>query len=376
MMDARSEVAADESADGTADGASSKSDAMAAAAAAHLRYVNDDEPGISRQRRGKGFSYRGPDGRPIKDAATLDRIRKLAVPPAYNDVWICADPLGHIQATGRDARGRKQYRYHPQWVEQRDADKYHRLVSFSRCLPKIRQRVAADMRRRGLPREKVLACVVKLLDTTMIRVGNDEYAKENSSFGLTTLKDQHVEIEGGKLQFEFRGKSGKVWNLQLKDRRLARLVKDCQDVPGQRLFQYLDDDGQRHAISSQDVNDYIHEIAGDTFSAKDFRTWAGTVLAAFALQEFEKVDTQTARKRNLTEAIRKVASRLGNTPAVCRRCYVHPEVMGAYMDGCLIEQVKAEVERELREDLSGLSPEETAVLCFLETRLRREAARH
>ncbi|WP_225889900.1 DNA topoisomerase IB [Indioceanicola profundi] len=308
----------------------------------------------------------------MRDEQTLARIRSLAIPPAYTDVWICPDPHGHIQATGRDARGRKQYRYHPRWIEQRDADKYHRILAFSRALPEIRRRVDSDMRRRGLPREKVLACVVKLLDTTMIRVGNDIYAKENKSFGLTTLRDQHVEVEGGKVRFEFRGKSGKTWNLQLKDRRLAKLVKDCQDVPGQRLFQYLDEEGNRHSISSQDVNEYIHAIAGEEFSAKDFRTWAGTVLAAFALQEFEKVDSQTARKRNLTQAIRTVSSRLGNTPAVCRRCYVHPEVLNSYMDGSLIEQVKAEVERELREDLAGLSPEETAVLCFLETRLRRE----
>jgi len=351
-------------------------DNAAAAEAADLRYVNDDEKGIRRRRAGKGFRYVDAAGNPVKDERTLARINSLAIPPAYTDVWICADPKGHIQATGRDAKGRKQYRYHPRWIEVRDAHKFERLLAFSRALPRIRARVDRDMSRRGLPREKVLACVVKLLDATLIRVGNDEYAKTNRSFGLTTLRDRHVDVAGGAIRFEFKGKSGKTWNVQLKDRRLAKLVKACQDVPGQRLFQYLDDDGTRHAIASCDVNDYIHEIAGEAFSAKDFRTWAGTVLAAFALQEFEKVDTATARRRNLTQAIRVVASRLGNTATVCRRCYVHPEVMNAYLEGSLLEQVKQEVERELREDLSGLSPEETAVLCFLEERLDREVARN
>jgi len=345
--------------------------AEASAKAAHLRYVHDDEPGFRRQRCGKGFRYLDPDGRPVKDPATLARIRKLAIPPAYTDVWICPDPDGHIQATGRDARGRKQYRYHPAWIDQRDSAKYHRLLAFSRALPEIRARVARDMRRHGLPREKVLACVVTLLDTTLIRVGNDEYARENRSFGLTTLRDRHVEVSSAAVRFAFKGKSGKVWNLQLKDRRLARVVKECQDVPGQRLFQYVDADGRRHALTSGDVNDYIRAIAGREFSAKDFRTWAGTVLAAFALDGLEKVDSQAARKRNLTRAIRKVAARLGNTPAVCRRCYVHPAVSSAYMEGSLKDRIRAEVERELRQDPAGLSAEETAVLCFLEERLRR-----
>lgn len=344
------------------------------AKAAALRYVNDDEPGLRRRRCGRGFRYVGPDGRPVRDAATLARIRSLAIPPAYTDVWICADPDGHVQATGRDGRGRKQYRYHPRWVEARDSDKYGRVLAFSRALPRIRTRVEADLGRRGLPRERVLACVVRLLDATLIRVGNDSYARENRSYGLTTLRDRHVEVAGSEIRFGFRGKSGKVWQLTLRDRRLARLVKACQDVPGQRLFQYLDDDGQRHTVTSGDVNAYIHEIAGEDFSAKDFRTWAGTVLAAFALDEVEQAMSEAARKRTLSRAIRTVAARLGNTPAVCRRCYVHPEVVSAWLEGSLLEQMRAEAERTLREDLPGLSPEEAAVLAFLETRLSREVA--
>jgi len=353
--------------------AASPKEEMAAARLADLRYVNDDEPGIRRRRVGKGFRYIGPDGTPVRDGATLERIHRLAIPPAYTDVWICADPDGHIQATGRDARGRKQYRYHSRWMEVRDADKFERLLAFSRALPLIRDRVEKDMGRRGLPREKVLACVVKLLDNTLIRIGNDSYAKENRSYGLTTLRDRHVNVEGGEIRFGFRGKSGKVWNLRLRDRRLARLVKACQDVPGQRLFQYIDEEGERRSIGSGDVNAYIRDVAGGDFSAKDFRTWAGTVLAAFALQEFERVDSQAAAKRNLTQAIRTVAARLGNTPAVCRKCYVHPEIMNAYLEKGLLDQIRAEAERELRDDLQGLSAEEAAVLCFLERRLARTA---
>ncbi len=340
-----------------------------AAEEADLRYVNDDEPGIRRLKAGKSFRYVDPEGRPIRDAATLDRVRGLAIPPAYTDVWICADPAGHIQATGRDARGRKQYRYHPRWTEVRDANKFERLLAFARALPRIRDRVDAEMRGTALSRERVLACVVRLLDTTLIRIGNDSYAKENKSFGLTTLRDRHVRIDAGQIRFAFTGKSGKEWKLQLKDRRLAKLVKACQDVPGQRLFQYYDDGGGRHPVTSGEVNAYIREAAGDDFSAKDFRTWAGTVLAAHALEAMEEVDTRTRRKRNLTEAIRRVAARLGNTPAVCRRCYVHPEIGNAYLDGALAEQVREEAARTLREELPGLTPEEAVVTGFLERRL-------
>lgn len=344
-----------------------------AAADADLRYVNDDEPGIRRLRSGKSFRYVDAGGRPVRDPATLDRVRRLAIPPAYIDVWICPDPNGHIQATARDAKGRKQYRYHERWTAVRDANKFGRLLAFSRALPAIRDRVDKDMRGTGLTRERVLACIVRLLDSTLIRVGNDTYAKENSSFGLTTLRDRHVDVESGQIRFAFKGKSGKEWKLKLKDRRLARLVKACQDVPGQRLFQYYDPDGGRHGVTSNDVNAYIRAAAGAEFSAKDFRTWAGTVLAAHALSAMEAVDGATRRKRNLTEAIRRVAARLGNTPAVCRRCYVHPEVSSAYLDGALLSQAGEEAARALRQDLSGLSPEEAVVLSFLERRLNGSA---
>src|SRR3954447_7500747 len=349
-------------------------DAVAAAGQAGLNHVCDDQPGIRRRRAGKGFTYIGPDGRPVRDPATLQRIRSLAIPPAYRDVWICTDPLGHIQATGRDDRGRKQYRYHPRWREGRDSTKYERMLDFGKALPAIRQRIAADMGKRGLPREKVLATVVHLLENTLIRIGNATYSKENKSFGLTTLQDRHVEVDGGKLRFQFKGKSGKVWNLQVKDRRIARIVKSCQDVPGQHLFQYLDDEGNRHGVTSQDVNDYLREISGKDFSAKDFRTWAGTVLAAIALTEFATFDTKAAAKRNLRSAIERVSSRLGNTPAICRKCYIHPQVLDCYLEGDLVNQLKDRIEEDLHTDLDALKPEEAAVLAFLHRRLTRNAS--
>jgi DNA topoisomerase-1 len=349
-------------------------DAPAAAEQAGLVYVSDEEPGIRRRRSGKGFSFRNPDGTAVKDKETLARIKSLAIPPAYADVWICADPKGHIQATGRDDRGRKQYRYHQRWREVRDSTKYERMLDFGKALPAIRERISADMGKRGLPREKVLATVVHLLENTLIRVGNATYSKENKSFGLTTLQDRHVEVDGGKLRFQFKGKSGKTWNLQVKDRRIARIVKSCQDVPGQHLFQYLDDDGQRHGVTSQDVNDYLREISGQDFSAKDFRTWAGTVLAAIALTEFETVDTKAAAKRNLRDAIERVSSRLGNTPAICRKCYIHPQVLDCYLEGDLVNQLRDQIEEDLRTELDALKPEEAAVMAFLHRRLTRDAA--
>jgi DNA topoisomerase I len=349
-------------------------DAPAAAEQAGLVYVSDEEPGIRRRRSGKGFSFRNPDGTAVKDKDTLARIKSLAIPPAYTDVWICADPKGHIQATGRDDRGRKQYRYHLRWREVRDSTKYERMLDFGKALPAIRERISADMGKRGLPREKVLATVVHLLENTLIRVGNTTYSKENKSFGLTTLQDRHVEVDGGKMRFQFKGKSGKVWNLQVKDRRIARIVKSCQDVPGQHLFQYLDDEGQRHGVTSQDVNDYLREISGQDFSAKDFRTWAGTVLAAIALTEFESFDTKAAAKRNLRDAIERVSSRLGNTPAICRKCYIHPQVLDCYLEGDLVNQLKDQIEEDLRTDLDALKPEEAAVMAFLHRRLTRDAA--
>ncbi|HVM45820.1 MAG TPA: DNA topoisomerase IB, partial [Candidatus Thermoplasmatota archaeon] len=296
----------------------------AAAKAAGLRYVSDAQPGIERVKRGSGFAYLR-DGKPVRDEETLARIRKLAIPPAWTDVWICPSENGHLQATGRDARGRKQYRYHPKWRELRDEAKYHRVLAFGRALPKIRARAARDLRREGLPREKVLAAIVHLLDTTFMRVGNDEYRRSNGSHGLTTLQDHHARIGRGKVVFAFRGKAGKEHSIEVEDARLARIVKHCQDLPGQELFQYLDEEGEVRDVGSADVNEYLRDITGEDFTAKDFRTWAGTVLAAVALQEVATYETKAEAKRNVTAAIERVAKRLGNTPAVCRKCYVHPE---------------------------------------------------
>ena len=349
-------------------------DPQQAAACAGLTYVSDEEPGIRRRRAGKGFSYKWPDGTTVTEEDTLARIRKLAIPPAYTDVWICTDPEGHLQATGRDARGRKQYRYHPRWTELREGTKFGRMLEFCRALPKIRAKVGEDLSQRGLTREKVLAAVVRLLETTLIRVGNETYARENQSYGLTTLRDGHADVDGSQIRFAFKGKSGKEWEVELKDRRLARIVRACRDVPGDELFQYLGDDGQRHAITSGDVNDYLRSITGEYFTAKDFRTWAGTVLAALALKEFESFDSKAKAKRNVTRAIEQVAARLGNTVSVCRKSYVHPEVLDAYLEGTLLDALKAEVEAELRDDLHGLNGEEAAVLAFLHERLEREQA--
>ncbi len=343
-----------------------------AAESAGLVYVSDEEPGIRRRKVGKGFSYLKADGTPVKDPATLKRIRSLAIPPAYTDVWICPKANGHIQATGRDAKGRKQYRYHPRFREVRESTKYEHMLEFARGLPAIREKVAEHMALRGLPREKVLATVVHLLETTLIRVGNEDYAKQNKSYGLTTLRDPHVKVEGGELRFQFKGKSGKTWKLQVKDRRIARIVKACQDLPGQDLFQYLDENGEQQSITSADVNAYLKEITGRDITAKDFRTWAGTVLAALALAEFEEFDSDAKAKKNIRAAIEKVSARLGNTPSICRKCYVHPEVFASYLDGDLLIDIKEEIETELREDLPSLKPEEAAVLTLLQERLSRE----
>jgi DNA topoisomerase-1 len=340
-----------------------------AARAAGLRYVSDTRPGITRHPKGDGFIYRDPDGELIKDKATLERIRSLAIPPAYTDVWICPFPNGHIQATGRDARGRKQYRYHPRWRETRDATKYEHMAEFAEVLPLIRARVAADLRRKELTREKVLATVVRLLETTLIRIGNDDYAKENGSFGLTTLRNKHVRVDGGTMRFAFKGKSGKTWKLGLQDRRVAKVVRECQDLPGQELFAWRDEDGTPHDVTSGDVNDYLREITGRDITAKDFRTWAGTVMAALALREFEAFDTQAAAKRNIRAAIEKVSARLGNTPTVCRKCYVHPDLLDGYMAGQLALEIAERAEQELKDEMEHLKPEEAAVLALL-ARLR------
>ncbi|MBJ6124060.1 DNA topoisomerase IB [Microvirga splendida] len=343
-----------------------------AAETAGLRYVSDEEPGIRRKKSGKGFTYTKPDGAKVADKATLDRIKSLAIPPAYTDVWICSRANGHIQATGRDAKGRKQYRYHPAFREVRESTKYEHMLEFAKGLPEIRKTIDAHMSLRGLPREKVLATVVHLLENTLIRVGNADYVKQNKSYGLTTLRDPHVKVDGGELRFQFKGKSGKTWKLQVKDRRIARIVKACQDLPGQDLFQYLDENGEQQSITSNDVNAYLKEITGRDITAKDFRTWAGTVLAALALIEFEEFDSEAKAKKNIRAAIEKVSARLGNTPSICRKCYVHPEVFSSYLEGELLLEIKEEIETELREDLPSLKPEEAAVLTLLQERLSRE----
>ena len=344
----------------------------AAARAARLRYVSDAERGFARRRRGKSFTYLQPSGAALRDGPTLTRIRALAIPPAWKDVWICPSPNGHLQATGRDARGRKQYRYHPRWREAQDQQKYERIIVFAKALPKIRRAVARDLRKRGLPREKVLAAVVKLLETTLIRVGNDEYARDNHSFGLTTMHDEHVSIRGAIIRFDFRGKHGIEHEIDLESRRLAMIVRACRELPGQELFQYLDEAGEIRDVGSGDVNDYLRTISGQDFTAKDFRTWAGTALAAQALQEFQDFDSKAAAKRNITRAIEGVAERLGNTQAICRKCYVHPAIIDAYMDRSLVKTLKRRTERALRGALHRLSSEEAAVLALLQQRMEQE----
>lgn len=344
-------------------------DPVESAKAAGLRYVTDGRPGISRKRTGRAFRYVSASGEAIRDADTLRRIKSLAIPPAWTKVWICPSANGHVQATGRDAKGRKQYRYHPRWREVRDETKYERLINFAHALPKIRTRVEADLALPGLPREKVLATVVRLLETTLIRVGNEEYARKNRSFGLTTMRDDYVEVTGSKVRFHFRGKSGVKHDIDIRDAHLARIVKKCQELPGHELFQYVDENGEPRSIESGDVNEYLRGLAGEDFTAKDFRTWAGTVLAAMALHAFEEFDSQTQAKKNVVEAIKSVSQKLGNTPSVCRKCYVHPAVLDGYMDGLLVETLKQRAQAMMKHALSDLRPEEAAVLAFLQERL-------
>jgi DNA topoisomerase-1 len=344
-------------------------DPLAAAKLAHLRHVSDDDPGITRHRARNGFDYRSPDGALVRDIDTLRRIRSLAIPPAWTGVWICPLAHGHIQATGRDARGRKQYRYHPRWRAVRDESKFDKMIVFGRVLPLIRARVEADLCRPGLPRERVLAAIVRLMERTLIRIGNNEYAKANKSFGLTTLRDRHVEIEGAHLRLSFRGKSGKRHDSDIQDRRLARIVKQCRDLPGYELFQYLDGDGNRHTIDSADVNAYLREIAGEEITAKDFRTWAATNLAALALQELETLDGTPNQKQRIVRAVEKVAKHLGNTPTICRRCYIHPAILDGYLDGSLLTALAEQAEAHLIENIAGMTAEEAAVTAFLRLRL-------
>ena len=344
------------------------------ARAAGLRYTTDARPGLRRRRNGHGFAYFSPDGKRVRDAADIDRMRKLVIPPAWTDVWICPDARGHLQATGRDARGRKQHRYHPRWRQVRDETKYDRMIGFAQALPTIRRRTRADLRKPGLSLEKVLAAVVQLLEKTLIRVGNDEYARQNRSFGLTTLRDGHVEVNGARVKFAFRGKSGIEHEVDLDDRRLAKVVRQCRDLPGYDLFQYLDERGGRQTIGSSDVNDYLRRITGQEFTSKDFRTWAGTVLAAQLLREFEPFTSDAQAKKNIVRAVESVAKRLGNTKAVCRKCYIHPAVLEAYMDGSMMKTI-AQRARRMARNGEALSAGEAAVLALLQRRLARETRR-
>lgn len=345
-------------------------DPVESARAARLRYVSDRRPGIRREPRGEDFAYFDRGGDEITDEAALARIRALAIPPAWTDVWICPRPNGHLQATGRDQKGRKQYRYHARWRTVRDETKYARMVPFARALPAIRQRVDEHLRGKSLSRERVLAAVVRLLETTHIRIGNDEYARGNRHFGLTTMRNRHATVSGSKVRFYFTGKSGKRRDVAISDPRLARVVRRCQDLPGQELFGYRDEEGNERDVTSGDVNDYLREITGETFTAKDFRTWSGSVIAATALHEIGPAETAAEAKRNIAEAVRLTAAELGNTPAVCRKAYIHPDILQAYTDGDPV----AIPDANGADDPLGLRPDEQAVLSFLESRLPHPTA--
>lgn len=334
-----------------------------------LRYVSDSSPGYQRKRTGTSFSYYDTNGKRITDPTVVKRIKSIGIPPAYEAVWICSSLNGHIQATGLDARGRKQYRYHPKWRALRDQTKYDRVLQFATMLPKLRRRISSDMKRKALPREKVLATVASLLDKTLVRVGNHQYAAANKSFGLTTLRRKHAAIRNGALRLEFIGKSGKRWNLQINDKRIISIVKRCAEIPGHDLFKYVDDDGHVCTIGSGDVNEYIKDAMDDDFTAKDFRTWAGTVLAAAALAKCNIASTQAQTKRNITAAIEEVARQLGNTPAICRKCYVHPDILDAYASGDLIKILNKPRSARFKRRYSKLSADEIRILSFLKTRL-------
>src|SRR5436305_1568002 len=340
-------------------------EAVAAAEEAGLQYVSDEKPGYRRRLNGKDFKYLDTEGKRIRDEQRVLRIKRLAIPPAWTDVWICPSPTGHIQATGRDARRRKQYRYHERWREIRDENKFGHLAAFAQALPKIRSRVAKDLKLPGLPRQKVLATVVQLLERTFIRIGNEEYARENKSFGLTTMKNRHVTVKGARLRFRFRGKSGRQHEVDVTDRRMAKIVAKCQDLPGQDLFQYVNDDGDVRDVTSQDVNDYLREITNEDFTAKDFRTWGGTVLATIALNAQGEFKTKKQAKANVKTAICAVAELLGNTPAICRKCYVHPGIVEAYLRRTRIAGLNGDAKSLAPPNLRGA---ERAVLKFLSAR--------
>lgn len=347
------------------------SDGVVSAQLAGLRYATEEQPGIRRRRKGRGFAYVDRDGVPVRDDGELRRIRHLAIPPAWTDVWISPSPLGHIQATGRDARGRKQYRYHERWREVRDEAKYGRLRDFAKALPRLRERVDEDLGRQGIPRERVLATAIRILEETFMRVGNVEYARANGSFGLTTLRSKHVNVEGSRIMFRFRGKSGKDHEVDFRDRRLARVITRLEQLPGQELFRYLDDHDELRTIGSEDVNAYLREISGEDVTAKDFRTWAGTVLAARALAELGAARNERIARERVLQAIDVVSARLGNTRAVCRKCYVHPGVLDAYAAGDLPAALRRP---ERTRKGGGLSSHEAAVAAML-TRAQRRAQR-
>jgi DNA topoisomerase I len=356
-------------------GVAGNSDAAKVAKLSHLRYVTDDLPGITRRRTGKRFLYFDPQGRRICQPENLRRIKSLVIPPAWEHVWISPWADSHLQATGRDARGRKQHRYHSRWREVRDQTKFDRMTAFGRVLPGLRRRLSRDIARPGLPRDKVLATVVKLLETTLIRVGNEEYARHNRSFGLTTMRSTHVKVTGAKLQFEFRGKGGKTFSLDFNDRRLAKIVNHCQDLPGQELFQYIDEESRPRTISSSDVNDYLRNVTRQDFTAKDFRTWAGTVLAIRAFREVKHFDSKAHAQRNIVNAVEMVARKLGNTRSVCRKCYIHPAIIDSYVDGSLLNTLSQKAHRESTQSLNKLTPDELTVMAILEERLKGDAKR-
>jgi len=347
---------------------------LEAAEEAGLRYVSENQPGYRRKAKGDDFEYFDTEGKAVGDEQRLLRIKRLAIPPAWADVWISPTANGHVQATGRDARNRKQYIYHERWREMRDENKYERIVSFGKALPKIRRRVSKDLSLPGLPRNKVLAAIVQLLEDSFIRVGNEEYARENKSFGLTTMQDRHVDVKGSQLRFRFRGKRGIKHQIDLTDRRIAKIVSKFQDLPGQELFQYVDDEGGLRDVASQDVNDYLREITNEDFTAKDFRTWAGTVLAAIALSAVGTFETKKQAKTNIKNAISAVAKILGNTPAICRKCYVHPAVLETYLNGNSIEGLKQRTKDVLENQAIDLREGEAAILKFLQSRLEKKAA--
>jgi DNA topoisomerase-1 len=349
----------------------STDDARASARGSGLRYSTDATPGWSRRRSGRGWTYLDADGATIRDADTRARIAALAIPPAWTDVWICPWPNGHLQATGRDARGRKQYRYHARWRERRGAENFERMISFAASLPRIRRRCRHDLASARLTREKVLAAVVRLLELTLIRVGNEEYARLNRSFGLTTMRARHARVAGSSVRFRFRGKSGAVHEVDVRDRRLASTIRRCQELPGQDLFAYVDDDGDVRDVTSDDVNDYLREASGGDFTAKDFRTWAGTLLAYRALRALQPEDHGPAARRNVVEAMRRTAARLGNTPAVARGSYVHPAVLEAYLDGSLPGALVDAAEGQAAPPVGSDRDEERAVVRLLRQRARQ-----